>query len=552
MTSAAPTAVQADPHAPRIPTSREKRITFLALMIVLLLSALDQTIVSTAMPRIVAELKGLELYPWVTTIYLLTSTVMVPIWGKLGDIYGRKPIMITGILLFVLGSWLCGLSGEFGSLMGGGMVQLILFRGIQGIGGGALFTGTFAVIGDLFLPRERGKYAGMVGAVFGLASVIGPVVGGFFTEHGTVDFGAVHVAGWRWIFYLNLPLAILSLFMIITRMPVLSKRRKDAKIDFPGAALIAVSVASLMLALSWGGHVHPWTSPTILSLFAVFAAGLVLFVLVERVAPEPVMPLSLFKLRPFVTTTCASFLISMSFMGVVTFLPLYLQLGLGVPATKSGVAILPMMFGLVLASGFAGRMVSKTGHYKRYMITGAVLLLVGIFLMARMGDGASVGQIAWRMFVIGLGLGPAQSLFSTVAQNSAPEGQMGVVTSASQFFRQIGSTVGVALFGALLTARLASEMVARNVGGSGAGLAQLRELALEHEGTVGAKAATVDPVVKLAFSSSMTTLFEASLGVVALGLIVILLIPNIPLKGRHVHAEPVAEPGEGQGGVVET
>jgi len=534
----------------RVPTSQEKRVTFFALMIVLLLSALDQTIVSTAMPRIVAELKGLELYPWVTTIYLLTSTVMVPIWGKLGDIYGRKAIMIAGIVLFVLGSWLCGLSGEFGASNGGGMVQLIAFRGIQGIGGGALFTGTFAVIGDLFPPRERGKYAGLVGAVFGLASVIGPVVGGFFTEHGTVDIGAVHIAGWRWIFYLNLPLAVLALFMIITRMPVLSQRRK-AKIDFAGAALIAVSVAALMLALSWGGNIHPWGSPTIVGLFAVFVVGLVAFVLVERTVAEPVMPLTLFRIKSFSATTLASFLIAMSFMGVVTYLPLYLQLGLGVPATKSGVAILPMMLGLVLASGFAGRMVSKTGHYKRYMVGGAVCLLVGILLMARMGDGASVGQVAWRMFVIGLGLGPAQSLFSTVAQNSAPEGQMGVVTSASQFFRQIGSTVGTAIFGALLTARLATEMAGHGEPGAKTGLAQLQALALNHEGPVGAAQAAVDPVVRAAFAAAMTSLFQAALVIVTLGLLAILAIPNVPLRKHHVHAEPVAEPGEGTDGVVE-
>jgi EmrB/QacA subfamily drug resistance transporter len=527
-------------------------VTFFALMIVLLLSALDQTIVSTAMPRIVAELKGLELYAWVTTIYLLSSTVMVPIWGKLGDLYGRKSIMITGIGLFVFGSWLCGLSGEFGALpiIGGGMTQLILFRGIQGLGGGALFTGTFAVIGDLFPPRERGKYAGAVGAVFGLASVIGPVVGGFFTEHGTVDIGAVHIAGWRWIFYLNLPLSILALFMIVTRMPS-SVAKRAAKIDFAGAALIAVSVASLMLALSWGGHTYPWGSPIILGLFAVFAAGLLAFIAVERVVPEPVMPMGLFRIRAFYTTTLASFLISMSFMGVVTFLPLYLQLGLGVPATKSGVAILPMMFGLVLSSGLAGRMVSKNGHYKRYMITGALFLLIGIFLMSRMGDGATVGQVAWRMFVVGLGLGPAQSLFSTVAQNSAPEGQMGVVTSASQFFRQIGSTVGTALFGALLTARLASEMTARGEGGARSGLAQLQTLAFNHEGPVGAASVAVDPIVKAAFGMAMSQVFMAALVVVALGLLAILAIPNVPLRKHHVHAEPVAEPGEGTDGVVE-
>ena len=520
--------------AQHTPTPQEKRVTLYALMIVLLLSALDQTIVSTAMPRIIAELKGLELYAWVTTIYLLSSTVMVPIWGKLGDLYGRKFIMITGIVIFVFGSWLCGLSGEFGNL--------------PLLGGGALFTGTFAVIGDLFPPRERGKYAGMVGAVFGLASVIGPVVGGFFTEHGTVDIGALHIAGWRWIFYLNLPLAILSLFMIVRRMPM-SVKKRQAKIDFAGAALIAVSVGALMLALSWGGHVYPWASPVVLGLFALFAVGLIAFVAVERVVSEPVMPLSLFKIRSFWTTTVASFLIAMSFMAVVTFLPLYLQLGLGVPATKSGVAILPMMLGLVLSSGVAGRMVSKTGHYKRYMVGGALFLIAGIFLLSRMGDGADVTQVAWRMFVAGLGLGPAQSLFSTVAQNSAPQGQLGVVTSASQFFRQIGSTVGTALCGALLTARLANEMAARGETGGGTGLAQLQALALNHEGPVGAVKVVVDPIVKAAFSASMTTVFQAALVVVALGLLAILSIPNVPLRKSHVHAEPVAEPGEGSGGV---
>ncbi|MEI9891535.1 MAG: MDR family MFS transporter [Caulobacteraceae bacterium] len=377
--------------APRVATAQEKRVTLAAVMITLFLSALDQTIVSTAMPRVVAELKGLELYPWVTTIYLLTSTVMVPIWGKLGDLYGRKAIMISGILLFLLGSWLSGLSQS--------MVELIGFRGIQGLGGGALFTGAFAVIGDLFPPRERSKYAGLIGMVFGVASAVGPPLGGFFTDHGTIDIGMVHVAGWRWVFYLNLPAAVAALFMIITRMPILSARRK-AKIDVAGSALIAISVASLMLALSWGGHVHPWGSPTILSLFGLFAAALVAFLFVERTAPEPVMPLDLFRVRAFSTTTLAAFLMGMSFMGIITYLPLYLQLGLGVPATQSGVAILPMMAGLIVSSGIAGRMVSKTGHYKRYMIGGASCLFGGIVLMAAMGQHADVRQVAWRMFVI--------------------------------------------------------------------------------------------------------------------------------------------------------
>lgn len=527
--------------APRAPTAQEQRITLAAVMITLFLSALDQTIVSTAMPRVVSELKGLELYPWVTTIYLLTSTVMVPIWGKLGDLYGRKAIMIGGIGLFVLGSWLSGLSQS--------MVELIAFRGIQGIGGGALFTGAFAVIGDLFPPRERGKYAGLIGMVFGVSSAIGPPLGGFVTDHGAMDVAGVHIAGWRWVFYLNLPLAMLSLFMIITRMPTLSVKRR-AKIDIAGSALIAISVAALMLALSWAGHVYPWGSPTILGLFAVFAVGFLAFLWVERSAPEPVMPLGLFRIRAFSTTTLAAFLMGMSFMGIITYLPLYLQLGLGVPATQSGVAILPMMAGLIISSGLAGRMVSKTGHYKRYMVGGAVCLIVGIVLMAIMGNGASVLQVAWRMFIIGLGLGPAQSLFSTVAQNSAPQGQMGVVTSASQFFRQIGSTVGTAIFGALLTSRLAAEMTTHGGSGGGNGLAQLQALAAGQDAAGGVRV-TVDPIVRAAFAASMTSLFQAALVVVVLALIAIIAIPHVELRKHHAHAEPVAEPGEGTAGIVE-
>jgi predicted MFS family arabinose efflux permease len=305
-----------------------------------------------------------------------------------------------------------------------------------------------------------------------------------------------------------------------------------------------------MLALSWGGHVHPWGSPTILGLFAVFAGGFLAFLMVERSAPEPVMPLGLFRIRAFSVTTIAAFLMGMSFMGIITYLPLYLQLGLGVPATQSGVAILPMMAGLILSSGFAGRMVSKTGHYKRYMIGGAVCLIVGIVLMAILGEGANVKQVAWRMFIVGLGLGPAQSLFSTVAQNSAPQSQMGVVTSASQFFRQIGSTVGTALFGALLTSRLAAEMVAHGgIAGRG-GLAQLQALAAGQEGA-GAVRTAVDPVVRAAFAASMTSLFEAALVVVVLGLVAIIAIPHVELRKHHVHTEPVPEPGEGSSEIVE-
>ena len=255
-------------------TDTEKRVTLWGVAIVFLLSALDQTIVATAMPRIISELNGLALYSWVTTAYLLSSTVMVPIWGKLGDLFGRKPVLLAGILIFLAGSWLSGLSGEFGTmpLIGGGMVQLIVFRAIQGIGGGALFTTAFAIIGDLYPPRERGKIGGMFGAVFGLSSTIGPLIGGYFTDHGTVSLAGHVIAGWRWVFYLNLPLSVLSLFMIIVKMPKMSHQAKG-KIDFIGAALIIATVVPLLLALTFGGHQYAWTSPTELGLFGGLGAG---------------------------------------------------------------------------------------------------------------------------------------------------------------------------------------------------------------------------------------------------------------------------------------
>ena len=314
-------------------TDDERRITLIGIMIVFLLSALDQTIVGTAMPRIIAELNGLQFYSWVTTAYLLTSTVMVPIWGKLGDLYGRKPVLLAGISIFLVGSWLSGLSGEFGDmpLLGGGMTQLIVFRAIQGIGGGALFTTAFAIIADLFPPRERGRFAGLFGSVFGLASVLGPVIGGYFTDHGTFHLGSHTVAGWRWVFYLNLPLSLLSLFMIIVKMPRLS-HRASGTIDWAGAGLMIAAFTPLLLALSLGGHSYPWASAPVIGLFCGSAVALALFLLVERRAQSPILPLELFANKVFTLANLAGFLLSMAFLGVITFMPLYMQLGHGLNA----------------------------------------------------------------------------------------------------------------------------------------------------------------------------------------------------------------------------
>jgi EmrB/QacA subfamily drug resistance transporter len=531
-------------------TSDERRLTLTALMIVFLLGALDQTIVSTAMPRIVAQLHGLNLYAWVTTSYLLTSTVMVPIWGKLSDLHGRKPVLLSGIGIFLVGSWLSGLSGEFGPLplLGGGMSQLIVFRAIQGIGGGALFTTAFAIIADLFEPRERGKFSGLFGATFGLASVIGPVVGGFFTEHATVHpFGHV-IEGWRFIFYLNLPLSLLSMFMIVVKMPKLQHRGGGA-IDYLGAALIILAFVPLLRAMSWGGHDYSWTSPQIIGLLVFSALSLLTLVYVELRVPEPIVPMELFSNRVYSTANAASFIVNMAFMGVVTFLPLFMQVGQGVAATKSGLALLPMMFGLIFASTVTGFLVSKTGLYKPFMLGGAAILMVGVFLLTSIGPDTSLVGIGWRLLIVGLGLGPSQSLYSLAIQNAVPPHQIGVATSGSQFFRQIGSTIGVALFGALLTHDISDELARRappEVAGvhQSVDIGKLQAMALAQAAPpeVRAKSPPVSPAMleatRQSFAVSIVNVFQVALAVIGLGAVIIVFIPAVPMRPR---AERMAE-----------
>lgn len=518
-------------------TDAERRLTLAALMIVFLLSALDQTIVSTAMPRIISELNGLNLYSWVTTAYLLTSTVMVPIWGKLGDIFGRKPVLITGISIFLAGSWLSGLAGEFGPILGvPGMVQLIVFRALQGIGGGALFTTAFAIIADLYPPRERGKFAGIFGSVFGLASVLGPIIGGYFTDHGTVRLGTQIIAGWRWVFYVNLPLSLLSLFMVIVKMPPLEHRR-SGKIDFLGAALLIAAFVPLLLVLSLGGHSFAWSAPESLGLFALAIASLVAFVIVETRVSNPILPMHLFRNTVFTTANTAGFLISMAFMGVVMFLPLFLQLGRGVPATVSGMTMLPLMAGLIVGSTVAGQMVTRTGTYKPFMIGGAAVLLVGVFLLHDLSRITSLPLLCGLLAVVGLGLGPGQSLFNIATQNAVDPRDIGVATSSNQFFRQIGSTVGAALAGTMLTARLA------NLPGGGLDLGKLEGMAVQ--AAAQGKAAHADPVLQAALVDAVSGVMVAALFVIVAGLATILMIPALPLRSHQPAAgAPVLEKSE--------
>lgn len=528
--ASAPAPNPAQPDHVREPSQQEKRLTLWALLIVFLLSALDQTIVSTAMPRIVSELNGLDVYAWVTTTYLLASTVMVPVWGKLGDMFGRKLILIVGIGVFVGGSWLCGIAGEFGDmpLIGDGMMQLIVFRAVQGIGGGALITTAFATIADLFPPRERAKYAGLFGAMFGLAAVVGPIIGGFFTDHGSVDLAGVHIAGWRWVFYVNLPLSLAALFMLVAKMPDLG-HRSGGRIDFPGAVLIVASLGSLMLALTWGPS-DGWLSQIVMAMFALSAGTLVAFLLVERKAANPILPLGLFGIPAFTTSMVSSFIVSMAFMGTIIFVPLYLQIGLGVGATSSGFAMIPMMAGLIAGSFFAGRMVTKTGKYKPWLIGGAVVQLAGLFLMSRLTSESGQFDVIWRLFILGLGLGPSQSLFNIVAQSAAPVRQIGVATSTSMFLRQTGGLIGVSIFGALLTSEL-SRSLSKALPGVSIDLGQLERMSVMAQAN-GAAAAKVPPFVAAAFSEAMSYIFTGAIVIVALALVTMLFIPTIPLRGR--------------------
>jgi len=442
-------------------TDREKKLTIAAIMTVFLLSALDQTVVATAMPRIIAELHGLEMYSWTATAYMLTSTVMVPIYGKLGDMYGRKIILTVGVGIFLLGSALCGLAGEFGDLplIGGGMVQLIICRAIQGLGSGALFSGAFAVIGDLYPPRERGRVMGLFVAVFSISSVAGPTIGGFFTDHGTTQIFGYTVAGWRWVFYVNLPLGLISLFLILFKMHR-TNIATGGRVDYLGAAFLVTAVVPLLLALTWGGNRLAWDSLVILGLLATVIIALIIFIVTESRVTDPIMPLPLLRNRAFAITNAASFVISMAFFGVVMFMPLYMQLVLGVNATRSGFAMLPLMLGIMLTAMLSGRYVRKTGRYKPIMIASCVTLFAGVFLLAQIGPDTTIRELDWRLLLVGIGLGPAQSLYSIAVQNAAPLNQLGIATSSSQFFRQIGSTVGIAIFGTVLTHNLVRDLPA--------------------------------------------------------------------------------------------
>ncbi len=410
---------------------RRKTITMIGVILAMLLAALDQTIVGTALPRIVRELGGADHLTWVVTAYMLASTVTVPIYGKLSDLYGRKWFFFSGILIFLLGSILCGLSQN--------MVELIAFRALQGIGGGAIMGNAFAIIGDLFDPAERAKWQGVLGGVFGLASVIGPALGGFLTDH----------ASWRAVFCVNIPLGLIALGFIGFLMPKVVSTIKDKVIDFWGAGLLIGTLVPLLMALSWGGRQYAWNSSAIIGLFAFGTVSLLGFLWAEHKAKEPIMPLSLFENSIFSTSVAVTFLTGAAMFGAIVFIPLFGQLAQGISATDSGTILTPLMVGLIGASVISGQIIARTGRYRIVAITGAALLVGSLLWLSHLTPDTSHLQLVIRMVTLGASLGLSMPVFNIAVQNAFDRTKMGVVTASTQLFRNIGGTVGTAVLGAV-------------------------------------------------------------------------------------------------------
>ncbi|HEV8545596.1 MAG TPA: MDR family MFS transporter [Candidatus Limnocylindrales bacterium] len=435
---------------PALGLSQRAKLEILgAVLLGLFLVALDQTIVGTALPKIVTSLGGNELYTWVVTIYLLTSTITVPFYGKLSDIYGRRPMLMIGISLFLIGSVLSGLSQE--------MWQLILFRGIQGLGAGALFPIALAVIGDLFTPAERGKYQGLFGAVFGISFLIGPGLGGFLTDN----------VGWHWIFFVNVPIGIVSLFVIWRLLPTIKRAGASRNLDYLGALVFTIGIGFLLVGLTNKAGFHPvgtqnlpndWTEPVVGGFIAIGLLLSALFVFVESRAKEPIVPLDLWRNRTYVSSILATFFVSFGFFGAIIFLPRWFQVVRHESATNSGYLIFPMLIGLIGSSIIAGALVSRTGKYKAIVLSGLIAIVVGIALMTNLRADTEYPALFLWMFIAGLGIGPSLSVFTIVVQNAVPFSKLGVATSNLTFFRQIGGSVGLAIAGTQFGTALGQEL----------------------------------------------------------------------------------------------
>jgi EmrB/QacA subfamily drug resistance transporter len=502
-------------------TGPSVRVVFGGLMLVMLMASLDQTIVATALPTIVGDLGGLTQLSWVVTAYLLAQTVVTPLYGKLGDMLGRKVVLQFALILFLIGSALCGLSQN--------MTQLILFRGLQGLGGGGLMVSTMAAIGDVVSPRERGRYQGYFGAVFGVSSVLGPLIGGALTSS----------VSWRAIFYVNLPIGVIAFAVLQATLPS-RKSSEHQQIDYLGAGVLAVALASLVLACTWGGTTYPWGSAEIIGLFAVAILSVIVFVLIERRAREAVLPPSLFRNRTFSVASGMGLIVGFALFGSITYLSLYLQDVLGSSPTEAGLQTLPLMLGLLLTSIGSGQIITRTGRYRVFPIIGTALMVLGLVLLSRLGVHTPRVIASLYMFVLGLGLGCVMQVLVLAVQNSVDYKDLGVATSGATVFRSIGGTVGVAVLGSIFNNRLVSELKSVFPAGSGAAAGPSGS-----SGLTKAQLARLPPTLHAgylhAFTNALSTIFEVAAGIGLLAFVLSWLLPDRTLRETATTSTGVGE-----------
>lgn len=512
--------------------SHKRKMTIMvAIIAAMFFAAINQTIVSTAMPRIIAILGGMDYYTWVITIYMLTSTISTVLVGKLSDIYGRKPFILAGIVFFIIGAFLTGLSKD--------IFQLITYRGIQGIGAGIIMASAFTAVGDLFSPRERGKWTGVMMAVFGFSSVIGPTLGGWIVDH----------MDWEWVFWIFLPVGVIAFILIMALFPRVDKKQSES-IDYWGSLFLTLTIVPLLLGFSWAGTKYAWGSAQVLGLFGSAIAALLIFIVIETKVKSPVLPLSLFRNSIVTLSNSIGFLMNAGMMGALIYLPFFVQGVEGVSPTYSGYVTMPMSISMVVISAFTGRWITKTGKYKRYALLGMPIMIAGMILMAFMN---SIWLAVIAMIVFGLGLGLGMPIFSLTVQNAVRPDQLGVATASSQLFRNLGGTIGIAVMGTIMATSLKRSLTSTAEAGGGLDFSKLdpkvaEQLAafknpemlldqpkLEHLKTTLPE--SVQPiltkmieVLRDALSTSLTTVFLSGAVLLVVALVLVLFLKEIPLR----------------------